>query len=251
MTRRSVLLLACCLCWSACDSRRLPQSGDGSVASPRDATARTDGAPQPDQGCTCPSDKVMTVGACVPTDQLYACVTSCDVKAWESCPPDQRCDPWAASTSCYSAQALPACVPEPAMGFDSGTLRIAPTSGNAADEVTVSIEGGSFYVGALSWFARVAGGEGVFLDGAEGGPCRAKFTFTPPGPGLHPVEVSYGDGGGSHGWVLAGFYLASGGIPPTAMAQPGLRCSSALPCAMASPYICSCIQGRCRCNEAP
>lgn len=216
-----------------------------------DAMPVDSGAP-----CFCPTpDEVMLIGSCVPTDKLETCAPTCDPSTPSSCPGnpgEQRCDPSAATPSCVTSSTRPACVPGMGMGFSPGTLRIYPREGNAAQEAKLTISGGSLYIGALWWSARMGPQKPVPLSEVTSQPCRYPVTLRPPGPGIHPVEIAYGaggGGGGGKGWVLAGFYTGSGGSVPPKAAQPGERCSASLPCASAAPYSCACVSGRCQCER--
>lgn len=210
--------------------------------------ARTDGGRRdagsvPDLACHCKPPLVWLRGSCVATDQLGSCVAPCKPSEPASCPGGWRCDQWAATDFCYSAAARPACVRDPAMDFAPETLRISPRSGVAGQPVQVRIEGGDYYVGALVW--RVAIGSETPLPLSNAGTCIGTVTFTPPRPGVYPVTVGYG----SHGQALAGFFTASGGVPPPDWVQPGYPCSASSQCASATPYTCSCKGGRCRCSR--
>ena len=129
------------------------------------------------------------------------------------------------------------------MGFPPETLRLTPTSGVAGKPVTFSIQGGDFYVGALHWL--VSFGDANSGPVNQGGSCTLRGAFTPPKPGVYAVTVGYG----AKGQALAGFYTASGGSGPPKWVQPGFPCGSGNTCASASPYSCSCKQGRCRCSK--
>lgn len=206
-------------------------------------TGRVDRAlAKPDAGCHCPTGQGWLRGPCVPTGELAQCVPLCDPKAPNSCPKGQVCDRWAATPFCYSAAALPACVPGPAMGFAPGSLRISPTNGVAGKAVTLTVEGGSFYIGALHWLVSL----GNISSGpvTQGGNCQLRATFVPPKPGAYPVLVGYG----GKPKILAGFFTASGGSAPPNWIQPGYPCGAGDTCATASGYTCACKQGRCACT---
>jgi hypothetical protein len=236
--RRTLVLLSLL---AACDAPRAVVSSDDAAAADRGG-AREAG-PVPDIACHCKPSQVWLRGPCVGTDLLGACVVPCNLSDPASCPADRRCDPWAATDFCHSAVARPACVRGPGLGFPPETLRISPRSGIAGKPLQVRIEGGDYYIGALVW--QVAFGSVKPLMLTSGGTCVGVVTFTPPRPGVYPVSVGYG----SPGQALAGFFTASGGVPPPAWVQPGYPCSASSQCASAAPYSCSCTGGRCRCSN--
>ena len=241
----------------ACGSRSGPQQGaDASdlnsaaelgvheASGPSDAAlAATDGA------CTCGTGQALLVGPCAPTYQLHSCSPTCDPDQDDPClgAPARRCDRWAASSSCRSHTALPACVPTAGMAFSPGVLRIEPSTGIAGRSATITVQGGHLYIGALFWRVRVGTGPRVGLE-SDGG-CSASFTFTVPQPGVYPVEVNYGVGDEEDNWSLAGFYTASAGVLAEDMAQPGQLCGGATRCSSAAPYRCSCVASRCSCEK--
>jgi hypothetical protein len=233
------------------DFRPAPAPDGGSDSAP-DA-ARADGPP-----CSCqnPNDGVL-IGSCVPTNKLRTCAPFCNPNLPDACPGqpgEQRCDPSAATPSCVTSATQPACVPGMGMALPPGALRIFPREGNAAQEAKLTISGGSLYIGALWWNARMGKQKAVPLDEITTTPCQYPATLRPPGPGIHAVEIAYGGGGGGggKGWTLAGFYTASAGVPSAKLAQPGEQCSTQLRCAEASPYSCACVSGRCDCKrQAP
>lgn len=206
-----------------------------------------------DMGCACPAGEVRYHGGCVPTRLLDDCTAQCDADDPASCGADRRCDQWAAvepDPSCFvSAAAYAACVPRrPA---PAGDLRSSPVEGGAGDLATLTIEGGELTIGALMWMARIGDGTPAELGPAGGGACRYEVQLMPPAPGIWPVEVWYGtpDSPPTAEVLLAGFFVAQAGDIPPPTAQPGERCSVALPCAQASPYSCACTSGRCACKR--
>jgi len=224
------------------DSRRFDARIDPPDMRPRDAT------PADMDACYCPSNQVWLRGACVPTLEL-GCGPGCDPTLPQPCPAGETCDPWAASTCCMCAAAVPACVKQTGTGPIYGPLRMSPVSGVAGQAVTFIIEGAPFYVGAL--FYKVRMGSLEKMEEAASKPCTIAATFTPPTPGIHVVEVS--QYGGGPPWVLAGFFTASGGSIPLPTIQPGFPCSmNPAPgdpaCAQTAPYSCSCVGGRCMCK---
>lgn len=226
-----------------------PPNGDGVPGAPDRGPVDLSNA---DAGCACPADRVLYHGTCVPTRQLGNCTPPCDPADLASCGADERCDPWGAVTpdpGCrITAAALPACVPRSPAA--AGDLRISPTTGNAAALATLTIEGGELTLGALMWLARMGDGKPVEVGPPGGGACRHEVDLMPPRPGIWPVEVYYGTPSAPTGAVLlAGFYVASGGAVDEPTAQPGERCSAALPCAQAAPYTCGCTSGRCVCAK--
>jgi hypothetical protein len=204
--------------------------------------------PVTDAPCTCKPGEVWLRGPCVPTFKLQTCAPTCDPKLPGACgPPTQKCDPWAAAPACMASAAVPACVPGQAMAFPVGTLRIHPTTGIAGTPVGITIQGGDPYIGALMWMLQVGGKPGPTINPAGG--CSTKFSFTPPKPGIYPVELGYGGGSSVKSWSLAGFYTASGGSIPPKQAQPGERCGGGTGCVSAKPYSCSCVSSRCVCTK--
>lgn len=257
--------------FSGCDSRAVPSADmnlDGPAAAdvspgadravldlsrpdraPRDTAVLHDVSASPDTGpCNCKPGQVWLRSACVPTVKL-GCGPTCKVGDPNACPAGQKCDQWAASTCCNCAAALPACVPVTYTGPISGPLRISPTGGVAGTQVTITVEGAAFYIGALFYKIRMGSEEKMEQYSAK--PCSIGAKFTPPSPGIYAVEVS--QYGGGPPWVLAGFYLASGGVVPKPSIQPGYPCSSNPPpgsptCITGFPYKCLCISGRCACK---
>jgi hypothetical protein len=139
------------------------------------------------------------------------------------------------------------------MHFEPGVLRIQPTIGPVGQPVTLSIEGGDFYIGALQWRAQI-GEHGALvglMTGASSLICQARATFPPPGAGIFPVLVYVGGAPAT----LAGFFYAR--PEPLDTIQPGFPCSPeercepafACGCAEVEPYECSCVDRRCRCQE--
>jgi len=169
-------------------------------------------------------------------------VPLCDPGKPASCSKGMLCDRWAAAPFCYSAAAVPACVPGPGMGFPPETLRISPTSGIAGKAVNLSITGGSFYIGALHWLVSV--GDIKLNQVKQPNNCELRVTFVPLKPGVYPVLTGYG----SKPQLLAGFFTASGGAAPPKWIQPGFPCSAGDQCASPKPYACACRLGRCRCK---
>lgn len=200
---------------------------------PPDKTATTDAS-----SCTCKAPQVWLRSACVPTTKL-GCGPTCKPGG---CPKDHTCDPCAAAPSCTASSCRPACVPGLAMSMSPGSLRVTPTQGVAGKAVTLTVSGGSFYIGAMFWVMHLGS---IVASVKHIGGCTVQATFIPPKPGLYPVEVRYTNGTKP---TLAGFYLASGGSIPPPTAQPGYPCSASLSCAQAKPYTCSCVKGRCQCK---
>ena len=213
---------------------------------PDQATPRDTFPPDADP-CYCPPGQVWLRSSCVPTVKL-GCGPTCDPATPGSCPPGETCDPWAAAPWCMSAAAVPACVPTATTGPITGPLRFSPLTGVAGQSVTITVEGAAFYVGALFYNIRI--GSEVKME-MNVGNCAIKASFTPPSPGAYAVEVSQ-YGGGSP-WVLAGFYIASGGSIPMPTIQPGYPCpTNPAPgdpaCIQGGSYSCTCVGGRCQCN---
>jgi len=238
-----------------------PSARDHSLTPAPDQALRRDlrpivdqGLPAPDWGM-CPPCKAGEVyllkSGCFPTDQitdgLFMCVPSCDPKSPSACGAGKTCDQWGATPCCVCAAAVPACVPKPSTGPLTGPLRISPTSGTAGQPVKLIVSGSPFYIGALFYKVRLGTEEKMEESGA--GECTIGATFTPKTPGLYAVEVSQYGGGGP--WVLAGFYLASGGAIGDPEIQPGYTCptATAKQCASAGPYACGCTNGRCVCKK--
>jgi hypothetical protein len=199
--------------------------------------------------CGCKPGEVWRSHSCLPTT-LIGCGPGCDPTNPTSCPANWTCDQWGALACCHCAAAVPACIPKASgpTGPLTGPLRITPTSGIAGQPVKIVVEGAPFYIGALFYMLRMAGEEKMDVGMKE---CSVAATFTPSSPGLYAVEVS--QYGGQPPWVLAGFYLASGGSIPPPSIQPGYPCKSpAAPgdpaCAQAPPYTCQCLSGRCACK---
>ncbi len=138
---------------------------------------------------------------------------------------------------------------EPTTGPIQGPLRFYPTIGVAGQQVTITVQGTPFYIGALFYNLRM--GSETKMQEPASKPCAIAGTFTPPNPGLYVVEVS--QYGGGPPWVLAGFYTASGASIPPPTIQPGDFCKvNPAPgdpaCASAPPYACGCVAGRCVCK---
>jgi len=203
----------------------------------------------PDLGdCYCKPGEVWRRSSCVPTVEL-GCGPTCDPADPTSCPTGRTCDQWAAAPCCMCSAAVPACVPTASTGPIAGPLRIQPTSGTAGQPVTITVEGASFYIGALFYMIRMDQDEKMDMSGSK--PCSVSATFTPPTPGVHVVEVSQYGGGAP--WVLAGFYVASGGMVPMPTIQPGYPCkANPAPgdpaCLQGGAYACACVSGRCQCK---
>ncbi len=250
---------------AACDERHVSTDTGSAAAdqradtSPADQQAPADGPQKLDTGvvvtdaqaipdkaapadistCNCKAPQVWRRGACVPTEKL-GCGPTCTKG---SCAKNEKCDPCAAAPSCSASSCRPACVPNMAMGFAGGSLRVSPTQGVAGKVVTLNVSGGAFYIGAMFWLMNL----GTIQNNVKHvGTCTVTATFVPPKPGLYPVTVRYANGSTP---ALAGFYLASGGSIPPATAQPGYPCSASLKCAQAKPYSCSCVKGRCKCTK--
>jgi hypothetical protein len=254
----AILSLEGMLCLTGCGNRGPLVIADFGAADRSTRSDRAQGPPDSRRpgadagycGATCGEDEAYLISACVRTDKIFTCAPRCDPQVPKSCPQGYRCDPWGGTPCCICEAVVPACVPEHSTGQISGPLRILPTTGTAGEPVTLSIRGAPFIVGALFFNIRM----GNEVRGEEGGsgPCEIKTTFTPPNPGLYAVEVS--QYGGKAPWALAGFYLASGGATAPPDVQPGFPCSmTPAPgdptCASAAPYTCTCIEGRCGCQQ--
>ena len=211
----------------------------GLDAVPIDTTDAGPAAPP----CDCQEDQVWLVGACVPT-RLLGCGETCSVDDPAGCPEDWQCDPAAATPLCTTSSNVPACIPPQAMGFADGDLRIHPAATTVGKEVTVSVQGGVFYIGALFWMMRV--GDEVLeplIDWEEN--CTISIPWTPTQAGTFPVYVAYGsDGTPNINWTLAGFITVD---TPSQDTQPGFSCTSETTCAQAPPYTCTCQDGHCAC----
>ena len=195
--------------------------------------------------CYCDEGKVRLIGQCVPTNMLLTCGDGCDPNAPNTCGEKWVCDPNSATLNCFTSSVRPACIPDQAMSFDHNTLRISPTHGIAGQTVTLAIQGGKFYIGAL-WWVVTMGDLQVIVDPTSV-QCRLDATFTPTTPGIYPILVGYG----GNPTTLAGFYTASAGVTPPATAQPGYPCTpvvGANVCEQAGAYTCSCDNGRCNCT---
>jgi hypothetical protein len=132
-----------------------------------------------------------------------------------------------------------------AMGFGDGVLRLSPTAVKKGAKVTLTIQGGIFYIGGLYWMVRV--GEQVIEPADDSSAaCTLSIDWLAAKPGVFPVAVAYGAKGTPNlGWALVGFVAVDGGSPT---AQPGLGCDPATPCAQAAPYTCACNNGICGCS---
>jgi len=250
---RSILLS--CMLLSACGGRSLGDLPDGTSRRDTGLARDAGNTSTPDAGriitfdsrpaspdadnCFCKPGEVWLRSACVPTSRL-GCGPSC---TQGSCPPTHTCDPCAATPSCLTSSCAAACIPVSSMSFEPGVLRVYPTSGVAGQKVELSIEGGTFYIGALWWNVRV-GSVKVEVNPMSTS-CTLKATLTPPSPGIYPVEVAYG----GNGWALAGFYPASGGASSSPLIQPGYSCQpGGTACAEGGGYSCACVSGRCACK---
>ncbi len=227
-----------------------PDTATPDTASPDTATPDT-ASPDtatPDTACSCPSNEVMRDGPCVP-NPMIGCTLPCLGKAPSACPSQSVCDEAAAHQPCAPDQPAPACVPQQAMGFSPGDLRIQPTTATVGQEVTVLAMGGDFYIGALMWWMRI-GGEGV-MGNEYDAHCVLSAKFTPKAAGVYPIEVGYGGAPQermNQGWTLAGF-LAVGDV--ALGVQPGFACSANDTCASGGDWTCGCTAGRCACSKAP
>lgn len=226
------------------DGGTLGDTGDAT-----DPAASADTATAADTAsCSCPSGQVMRDGACVP-NPLIGCTLPCLGKAPSACPSQSVCDEEAAHQPCATDQFAPACVPQSAMGFPAGDLRIQPTQAAVGQEIELHALGGEFYIGALMWWVRI-GGEVVMGNEYEAR-CDLTTKYTPKAAGVLAVEVGYGGGPGNdmnQGWTLAGF-LAVGDV--ALGVQPGMVCGAGDTCAVGGDWTCGCVSGRCACDKAP
>ncbi len=194
--------------------------------------------------CDCQDGQVWLVGACVPTP-LLGCGQPCSMDDPASCAPELLCDPTAATPLCTTSSSTPACVPGMSMSFEDGALRLYPSEVAVGQEVTLSVSGGSFYIGAAYWMMRI--GDKVLepLTDAEAA-CTISTPWTPTKAGVVPVHVAYGFGGVPNvGWALVGFLSVDA---PSSDIQPGFSCSAEASCAQAPPYTCTCQEGYCACT---
>lgn len=203
-------------------------------------------ADAPPGACGCKPGEVWLKSSCTPTLEL-GCAPRCSGTCAKA---GYTCEPCGAQPDCTKPSAslcAPACVPSassPSTPLPS-PLRIQPVSGLAGQQTLVVIEGARFYIGALFYLVRVNGGAGA-MDQPVSKPCATSFPFTPPAPGVYTVEVS--QYGGNAPWVLAGFFTATAGAPPTGDVQPGFACGAGDTCHSGPGYTCSCQSGRCRCQ---
>jgi hypothetical protein len=212
------------------------------LATAADRGAAVDRGPAADLGtCFCKSGQVWLRGKCVPTPKLGTCAPACTAG---SCSGTEVCDTCAAAPACTGSSCRAACVPGIAMGFAHNQLRVSPTYGKAGTAVTLTVQGGTFYIGAIWFNMRLGSGKGVTANDSV--KCTLTATLTPAKAGIYPVEVQYQNG--SYPWALAGFYTASAAGTAPGTVQPGYPCTFSSTCAQASPYTCSCVSGRCQCK---
>jgi hypothetical protein len=191
--------------------------------------------------CTCPTSQVFRISSCLTTDQL-GCGAGCS--STSSCSNGWTCEPCAATESCTSSTCKPACVPVAGTSsLPSSGLRISPTYGQITYTKTITVEGAPFTVGAKAYDVRLGY---TAVTATTGSACTLSATFSLSSPAIHAVEVSQYGGGAP--WVLAGMFSVTSGGAPATMAQPGYPCSKSLPCAEATPYVCTCTSGRCACK---
>ncbi len=195
--------------------------------------------------CSCPPSQVWLLGACVPNGQL-GCGPTCVVGQSVGCVADSMCATAQAAVSCSAAATMAACVPKVAMTFADGSLRLTPTLVNKGAKVTVTIQGGVFYIGALYWIVRI--GEQVLEPANDAtAACTLTTQWLAAKAGTFPVAVAYGAQGVPNiGWTLVGFVSVGSGQPGV---QPGFSCDPANPCAQAPPYTCACSKGVCGCSK--
>jgi hypothetical protein len=180
---------------------------------------------------------------CTPPLEVGCPATLC-TPGQTDCGDGYTCSEWGAASCCWCAQALPACVyTGPAQGPLPEYLKLFQTSGAANADMTLTIQGFPFYVGALYYLARVGGSGDLFQAGGT----TCSFDVAVPGQpdGMVPVWVS--QYGGGDPWVLAGFFDWYSSGYPEACTQPGYPCSADnSPCCQTVDVPMSCIQGRCR-----
>jgi hypothetical protein len=211
-------------------------------AAPGDARPQGDADTDP---CACPTDvdlrPTYQFGECVPPLQMGCAATECTPGVTD-CGPGYSCEQWGAAACCYCEQAVPACVfTGPAQGPLPEYLKLRQTTGPAATEQTITIEGFPFYVGALGYFVRLGDGKELLQEG--GTTCSLDVTLPPHRDGVEPVWVS--QYGGGDPWVLAGFFTFSRGDYPTCV-QPGYPCGAGATCCATAEVPMACVAGRCR-----
>ena len=180
---------------------------------------------------------------CTPPLQIGCAAMECSPGVTD-CGEGYTCDPWGAAACCWCQAAVPACVfTGPAQGPLPEYLKISPPAGPANQDVTLSIQGFPFYVGALFYLVRV----GDSGDLMQMGGTTCSFSVTVPGQPDGTVPVWVSQYGGNDPWVLAGFFdWYSGGYPP-ACTQPGYPCSADTgPCCQTPDVPMACVAGRCR-----
>lgn len=241
----SFLLLA------ACGGRGLgaERGSDGSVpdgiappvdaVAPRDAVVPRDASVDP---CGCPMDRpVYQWHPCVPPLE-YGCEARLCTPGVTDCGAGYSCEECAAAACCVCAACVPACLfTGPAMEPLPDYLKIFPPYGPAHEEVTFSIEGYPFYVGALYYLARMGDSGDLYEHGGD--TCAIHITAPARPPGMFPVWVS--QYGGNEPWVLAGFFTFSSGDYPTCV-QPGYPCDIDRPCCETPDVPMICQAGRCQ-----
>lgn len=178
-------------------------------------------------------------GPCVPTLRYLTWGPTCADDS--ACPEGLSCLPCQASNDCQSKDCRPACgVPYAPHAPVSEPLRLDGEVEVPAGEVAeVTVQGTSFYVGALGHRFRYRDAEVFSMSGAE---CSAQLTLPAADAGLHPVWVSQYSGG--EPWVLAGFVRVGA---TAACVQPGLPCSDEGAACCETPDVpMVCQDGRCR-----
>ena len=188
--------------------------------------------------CQCPTGQALADGACVATTAL-GCAPVCTPGG---CVQAQVCDPLA-GTSCGGGGPAAVCVQSLAMKFQPGALRVQPTAVAVGAKVTVTVEGGPFYIGALWWVIRIGAFESGPAEGAKVN-CQLNTPWTAKEAGVFAVEASYGSSGPNA--TLAGFITvggAGGGV------QPGYSCQTSSDCLSGGGWSCGCASGVCLCEK--
>jgi len=247
ITRR-IVWVASSLALVACfDTRRgtvEDLSEDSADTTSDTADPTPDGTPElPTLPCECPVDQVYRNGPCVPTLAL-GCGPSCDATP---CGPDFECDGCAAASSCGTRDCQAACaVPYGPHALVSEPLRITPTTLPAKQGGAITIEGTSFYIGALGHAFRLGDTSRFEYDSTSGSSCSAVLTISPDlKAGAHPLWVSQYSGG--EPWVLAGvLHVVAEGQQPPSCVQPGFPCASSADCCIAPGLTLTCRDDRCQ-----
>ena len=250
---------------SACEGRSIGLSdndGADSMISKEDSGVQQDAGSEVDGGhywCSCPSgpdphpdEPVYQYHSCVAPLEVGCKADVCNPEE-PKCPAGQSCEECGAAACCYCAACLPACVhTEPTQGPLPEYLKISPTKGSAGQEITLSIQGYPFYIGALGYSVQL--GDVDLTSYVTGGAaCTLEITVpdsvATPEEGMQPVWVSsYGYGMDDPGeWVLAGFF--SWLDDPNAWegcSQPGYPCQSDGNCCETTDVPMECRERRCR-----